>query len=107
MFKISFFLLFLVQKSSPSAVYNYCNQDLCSHTGHKHISCGAFGDFSPSCSYDANIVELTHPDQQKILHLHNKFRNKIASGDEEGFDTATRMTTMVSENKIQKFHEIQ
>jgi hypothetical protein len=95
MFK--FFLLLFLTKFSQCAVYNYCNQELCVKSGHKHITCGSTGDLSPSCSWDANIVELTKADRKKILHLHNKFRNRIAGGDEEGFSTATRMTTMVRE----------
>jgi hypothetical protein len=69
---------------------------LCKLTSHKHITCSATGDFSPACSADANEVDLNDLDKQKILDLHNTHRNNIASGEENGFNSAAKMLTMVS-----------
>lgn len=92
-----YFVITLVVKFTSSAVYNYCNQEYCSSTGFRHITCGSSGDLSPSCSWDSNVIDLTRADQQKIVDLHNKYRNKIANG-EEGFNSAVRMTAMVCKN---------
>ncbi|KAG5667676.1 hypothetical protein PVAND_015648 [Polypedilum vanderplanki] len=101
MFKL-FFLVFYLGFAS-SAVYNYCNQDLCKLTSYKHITCTATGDFSPSCSADASEVSLTDSDKQKILKLHNKHRNKIASGNEPGFNPATKMLTVEWDDELAEY----
>lgn len=83
---------------SSGTIYNYCSHDLCSLTGYKHITCTATGDLSPSCSSNAQIIDLTDADKQKLLDLHNQYRNKIANGNEPGFQSAAKMATMVSSN---------
>lgn len=93
MFKL-FVLAISIGVATP-AIYNYCNFDLCKLTPYEHITCSATGDLAPSCSSDASVIELTDADKQKILDLHNKYRNKIANGDEPGFKSAAKMATMV------------
>lgn len=73
---------------------NYCLTPLCS--GLKHIACDNSGDFDPSCPSDRKFLDLYEEHRQLILDEHNKLRNKIASGQEIGFKTASMMSTMVS-----------
>ena len=81
---------------ASTTVYNYCSHNLCSLTEYKHITCTATGDLSPSCSSNAQIIDLTGADKRKILDLHNRYRNRIANGDESGFSSAAKMATLVS-----------
>lgn len=74
--------------AGASAV-DYCS--LCS----KHIACNNTGNWNVSCPADAKLVVLSTSDIQLFLNEHNTLRNKIASGGQAGFLTASRMTTMV------------
>ena len=97
--KVSASVFLLVLAFGTPAVVNYCNfsdVDLCSITGFQHITCDATGDFMPSCPSDARVVPITDEYQKQIVDLHNKYRNQIASGQQEGFSAAAKMTTMVS-----------
>lgn len=73
---------------------DYCLTALCS--GLKHIACQNSGDFDPTCPSDRKILDLSEEYRQLILDEHNQLRNKIASGQEIGFSTASMMSTMVS-----------
>lgn len=73
---------------------DYCSSSLCSDL--EHIGCNHSGDFHPSCPNDKKIISFTDDDKQLILDEHNKLRNKLASGQQIGFKTASRMTTMVN-----------
>lgn len=97
MLKASIAALLIVSSISfASSVINYCGQGLCNLTGYRHITCDATGDFLTSCPSDARVVPMSDDYQQKILEIHNSYRNKLASGDEPGFNSATRMNTVVS-----------
>lgn len=74
--------------AGASAV-DYCS--LCSN----HIACNNTGNWNASCPADAQLVVLSTNDIQLFLTEHNTLRNKIASGGQAGFLTASRMTTMV------------
>lgn len=60
----------------------------------QHITCESTGAFWPSCPTDRREVTLTNENIQNILDLHNKYRNKIAGGNEPGFNPAVRMATL-------------
>ena len=87
------YLQLLLLSSFVTCETNYCLTSLCS--GLKHIACENSGDFSPSCPSDRKILDLFEEHKQLILDEHNKLRNKIASGQEIGFNKAAMMTTMV------------
>ena len=86
--------------SSVLGYNDYCGYpDICKFSPYSpHITCGATGQFSPSCPSDRRSVKVTETVRKQILDLHNKHRQKIAGGNEPGFKTAARMTTMVTEN---------
>lgn len=73
----------------------YCDSNLCP-PGLKHIACKNSGSFAATCPKDRKLVDLSESDIKLILDHHNKFRNKIANGDQVGFLPAARMATMVS-----------
>lgn len=90
-------LVLTLSVSLVSSVVDYCDQGLCeATTGYKHITCDATGNFLPSCPNDARVVPISTINRKQILDLHNKYRNKIAGGNEPGFNPATRMTTLVN-----------
>lgn len=93
---LKFIIITLSIGLASATIYNYCSHNLCSLTEYKHITCTASGDLSPSCSSNAQVIELTAADKRKILDLHNKHRNKIANGDVSGFSSAAKMATLVS-----------
>lgn len=73
---------------------HYCSRSLC-HDKQRHVACHFSGHFGPKCPKNARIVKLSQRDIKQILHEHNRLRNKIANGEESGFESASRMTTMV------------
>lgn len=82
------------------AVYIVNGQDFCDDkhscdNGEKNIGCGNDGSWAASCPEEHSLIQLSQSDIDLILDEHNKLRNKIASGQESGFDPASRMTTMV------------
>lgn len=91
MFKIFVLTLFI---GSIQSATDYCSKDLCGNK--KHIACGNSGNFYPACPADREMVEMGDKEIQQILKVHNKLRNKIANGDQNGFSPASRMATMVS-----------
>lgn len=78
---------------------NFCDPNLCP-SGSKHIACGNYGIFAKTCPADRTIVKFMLKDMKLIVALHNKLRNRIASGAEVGFKSASRMATMVKNNLI-------
>jgi hypothetical protein len=91
MLKCFFIALFI---GFVAAATDYCDSKLCPG-GAKHIACGNSGNFASSCPPDRQLVSLSKSDIQLFLKSHNKLRNKIASGQEAGFNPAVRMATMV------------
>lgn len=81
---------------------DFCDPALCP-TGAKHIACGHSGEFDPSCPADRKLLHLSKQDIGLILRTHNFYRNKIANGDEAGFQPASRMATMVFVKILPKF----
>ena len=73
---------------------NYCNSNLCP-VGKKHIACGNSGTWSPACPSDRKMLQLSDSNINDILDLHNEKRNLIATGQVNGYSTASRMGTMV------------
>lgn len=74
---------------------DYCAEDLCVK-GKKHIGCGNSGDFHFNCPKNRTLIELNEDNIEQILDTHNKYRNRVASGNEPRFESAARMTTMVN-----------
>lgn len=77
-----------------SCATNYCNSNLCP-AGKKHIACGNSGTWSPACSSDRKMLQLSDSNINDILDQHNQKRNSIANGQVDGYPTADRMATMV------------
>lgn len=75
---------------------NYCDQKLCSK-GKQHIGCKHNGKFASSCPADKKMVKISSYEIEQILELHNTLRNKIASGSEKGFKSATNMPMLVKQ----------
>jgi hypothetical protein len=75
---------------------DYCSPEICS-VG-KHIACGHSGGFGDACPSNAKIEILSKSDINTILNDHNTLRNKIASGQEKGFSSAAKMSTLVREH---------
>jgi hypothetical protein len=52
--------------------------------------------FGSECPSDAYIVEMTDDIKASILTAHNLRRDRVAKGEIAGFDSVSRMPTMVS-----------
>lgn len=92
MFKL--LIITVIAKSVGADSVNYCDPKLCS-SGVKNIACDNDGAFSSSCPADRKLITLSQADIQSIVYNHNTLRNKIASGNQAGFNQAKRMTSMV------------
>lgn len=72
------------------AVTDYCS--LCEN----HIACNNNGNWASICPADAEISILTPDIKNAILAEHNFLRNKVASGAQLGFKSASKMNKLVS-----------
>ncbi|XP_070492878.1 antigen 5 like allergen Cul n 1-like [Chironomus tepperi] len=81
---------------ATSLANKYCDPEICTFNNRTrpHIGCEASGKLGPSCTSDAENIELTDEHKKIILEEHNKLRNKIAGGELEGFEPAKKMLTM-------------
>ena len=96
MFKLSVLVISVLLGLVSCDNDRFCDSSLC-RSGNQHIACDHSGDFHESCPEDRHIVHLAHDDIQLIVDTHNQNRNKIANGDEPGFNPARRMATMVNQ----------
>jgi hypothetical protein len=81
-------------EEEPEVTADYCDPDLCAK-GKKHIGCKNNGDFDHNCPKNKTLLPLSEDNIELIVDLHNKYRNKIASGSDPRFKPASRMSTMV------------
>ncbi|CAG9802164.1 unnamed protein product [Chironomus riparius] len=80
-----------------SLATDYCDPKICTNKPNPtfpHIGCGASGKLASTCPSDGEYIELTDEHKKIILEEHNKLRNKIANGEESGFEPAKKMVTM-------------
>lgn len=95
MYRASLILLIAASIGLSSAIVDYCNRpEYCKGTGHEHVTCGATGGLGPACPPGASSVNLSKENIQQIVHIHNKLRNQLASGN-LGFAPAAKMNTVV------------
>lgn len=87
---IKFLAIFLVAISVEAV--DYCK--LCSN----HVACNNNGQFSKNCPSDAKMASLSSASIQTLLNKHNSYRNKIAGGGENRFNTAKQMMKLVRQN---------
>jgi hypothetical protein len=83
--------------ASIASSTDYCDPQVCTvppNPVYKNIGCGATDKLGPKCPPDAKYIKFTAEHKKIILDEHNKLRNKIAGGDQNGFSTASRMSTM-------------
>lgn len=73
---------------------DYCDPNLCP-SGRIHIACNHTGTFNVSCPPDRALVNFSDAEVLLILDTHNSLRNKIASGNESGFNSAAKMSKLV------------
>jgi hypothetical protein len=78
---------------------DYCSPDLCAK-GKRHIACKNNGDFDANCPKNRTLIPLSEDNIELIVDLHNKYRNKIASGSDPRYQPAARMSTMVRWNNL-------
>lgn len=83
-----------VMSQKTLQVTDYCSTDLCKTP--KHITCEMSAIQEKAASGCAKILDLDDEAIQAFVDAHNKKRNLIANGDQPGFNSATRMATVVS-----------
>lgn len=87
---------------SINAQSDYCN--ICDSS--KHIACGHENSWASTCPPDRLLIKLGLTDIKKILDLHNTYRNKIALGNQAGFKSASRMTTVTWDYELASLAEL-
>lgn len=82
---------FLAFLASATTATNYCDIRLCA-PGFQNIGCNNTGIMQ--CT--GTVISFNDSYTQRILDVHNEYRQKVASGIVVGFPPAQRMTTMAS-----------
>ncbi|XP_053674576.1 scoloptoxin SSD976-like [Anopheles nili] len=94
-------LLFMIPIAQGYGPSYYCSPSLCPHGG-PNVGCNppplAGGHFCYGKS--ASVVPLTAAIQAHILHLHNLYRSRVASGYQFPLAPAARMYTMVWDDEL-------
>lgn len=85
--------------------YDYCESGLCA-SNKRHVACGNKGRFGRSCTSDARVIEFDDYHKRLILHLHNVYRNQIASGQTPGFSQASRMGVLQWDDELAYLAEL-
>ena len=87
---------------TTTAQSDYCN--ICD--ANKHIACGHENTWASTCPPDRLLVKLGLQDIKKILDLHNTYRNKIALGNQNGYESASRMATVKWDYELASLAEL-
>lgn len=76
---------------------DYCDPQVCTippNPTFPNIGCKATNKLGSNCPPDAKYIKFTDEHKKIILDEHNKLRNKIAGGGQNGFNSASRMSTL-------------
>uniref|UniRef100_A0A182JM83 Venom allergen-1 n=1 Tax=Anopheles atroparvus TaxID=41427 RepID=A0A182JM83_ANOAO len=94
-------LLLLVTYAGGYSSDYYCSVNLCPHGG-PNVGCNPPPATGGRYCYgkSARAVKMTKSLQAHLLHLHNYYRSKLASGRQPPFSQATRMYTMVWDDEL-------
>ena len=84
---IKFLIIFIL--ATITSASEYCNICL------DHVACNNDNQFKSTCPSNAKMVWMSSSSVKTFLNTHNKNRNKIASGSQSGFKTASQMTRLV------------
>lgn len=87
----------LVALASFASSTDFCDPKVCTvppNPVYKNIGCGATEKLGPKCPSDTKYIKFTDEHKKIILDEHNKLRNNIAGGGQNGFNTASRMSTL-------------
>ena len=83
----------LVLSQKTLKIQDYCKTKYCDG---KHLTCELPQIQAKAAEGCARILDLSEENKQAFVDAHNKKRNLIASGQQPGFNSATRMATVVS-----------
>ncbi|XP_036320292.1 scoloptoxin SSD976-like [Rhagoletis pomonella] len=85
----------------------YCTPSLCelyngSHVFQvPHIGCDSDGGFGPSCGAKPHLLYMSQRRRQFILDMHNLARERIASGQLEGYRPAAHMPMLKWDDELE------
>nr|AAD32191.1 antigen 5-related protein [Lutzomyia longipalpis] len=107
MLQIKHLLIFVGLLVVVNAQSNYCKQESCSSGGveRPHIGCKNSGDFSETCSGDAEIVKMDKKKQNLLVKMHNRLRDRFARGAVPGFAPAAKMPMLKWNDELAKLAE--
>lgn len=83
----------LVASQRTLQIKDYCKTKWCDGN---HLTCQLPDIQAKAAAGCAEVFDLTDENKQAFVDAHNKKRNLIASGQQPGFNSATRMATVVS-----------
>lgn len=82
-----------VSSQKTLQIVDLCKTKLCDG---KHLTCELPQIQEKAAAGCARILDLSDENKQAFVDAHNKKRNLIAGGQQPGFNSATRMATVVS-----------
>lgn len=91
----------------PSPLHQYCSPSLCefyngTHTNIKpHIACKNSGNFSLACGSQPHLLKMSERRRNLILDLHNLARSRIASGQVDGYKSASHMPQLKWDSELE------
>ncbi|XP_037814053.1 venom allergen 3 homolog [Lucilia sericata] len=97
----------LSTEDTSSSSNQYCSPSLCefyngTHTNIKpHIACKNNGNFGPACGSQPHLLKMSERRRNLILDLHNLARSRIASGQVDGYKTASHMPQLKWDNELE------
>uniref|UniRef100_T1E2V6 Putative salivary ag5 protein n=1 Tax=Psorophora albipes TaxID=869069 RepID=T1E2V6_9DIPT len=105
LFVLYIVLLTVVTLSSTYKTQNYCAKDICSTADKKHIGCDATRQFLSTCS-EPRLVPMSTKRKNLILMMHNRLRNKVASGGLKKYKKASNMSVMIWDDELAYLAEL-
>lgn len=103
----------IIGESAAHENDRYCREDLCLQYDQlgrlvqkKHVACGNSGSFAEDCPTGRTLFKIDPQIRAFIIHLHNEARNRLANGSLPGFESASRMPSVVWNEELAQLAEL-
>uniref|UniRef100_A0A1L8DR66 Putative salivary antigen 5-related protein n=1 Tax=Nyssomyia neivai TaxID=330878 RepID=A0A1L8DR66_9DIPT len=98
-------LVFVAVIVVTHAQSDYCAQEPCTSRGKQHIGCHNNGQFVSTCPRDAQIIKINKKNQNLLVKIHNRLRDRFARGAVSGYQPAAKMPMLKWNDELAKLAE--